>query len=224
MEVLKGAAATALYGARAANGVIIISTQAGQKKLDEQMAQVKVRTNLQETAFFLPHLTTDSIGNISFNFTAPEALTRWKLQLLAHTKTLEVASQTLQTVTQKDLMVMPNAPRFLRQGDEIVFSTKIANLTTDSLSGFAALQLSDAITGKPVDEKLGNLVKNQPFQLDAKGNTEVSWKLTIPDDIQALQYKVVAKAGDFTDGEQSVLPVLTNRMLVTENPAHLDQV
>ena len=52
--------------------------------------------------------------------------------------------------------------------------------------------------------------------MDAKGNTQVSWTLTIPDDVQAVQYKIVAKAGDFSDGEQNALPVLTNRMLVTE--------
>ena len=34
--------------------------------------------------------------------------------------------------------------------------------------------------------------------------------------MQSVQYKIVAKAGDFSDGEQNVLPVLTNRMLVTE--------
>src|SRR5690606_11842248 len=108
---------------------------------------VQIRKNLQETAFFFPQLLTDEEGNVSFSFTAPEALTKWKLQLLAHTKTLESTTTTLEAVTQKELMVIPNAPRFLREGDQIVISSKIANLTERDLSGKSRLALMDAVTG-----------------------------------------------------------------------------
>ncbi len=177
---------------------------------------VKIRKNLQETAFFFPQLKTDKDGNVSFSFTTPEALTQWKLQLLSHTKTLESATKTLTTVTQKELMVIPNVPRFLREGDNITISTKIANLTDSSLTGDAVLILSDAISGNIIDTKFGNSENNKTFTIDAKGNTQVSWNLSIPDDVQAVQYKVIAKAGGFNDGEQNALPVLSNRMLVTE--------
>ena len=188
--------------------------QATNKKPD--LSNVKVRTNFNETAFFFPHLTTDAAGNVSFTFTTPESLTQWKLQLLSHTKDLNSAIKTMETVTQKELMVMPNPPRFLREGDEIVFSTKIANISDKNLSGNVALELLDAITLKSIDAKLENTKATQSFSVDAKGNTNISWTLKIPYDVQAVQYKVVAQAGDFSDGEQNVLPVLSNRMLVTE--------
>ncbi|MGJ8733367.1 MAG: alpha-2-macroglobulin family protein, partial [Cellulophaga sp.] len=177
---------------------------------------VKIRKNLQETAFFFPELQTDKEGNVSFNFTTPEALTKWKLQLLAHTKSLESAVTTLQTVTQKELMVMPNAPRFLREGDKLIFSTKIANITEKNLYGVATLELKDAVSGKDITSELITSVTENNFSVDAKGNTQVSWSLEIPKNLQAIQYTVIAKAGDFSDGEQNLLPVLTNRMLVTE--------
>ncbi|MCF8274795.1 MAG: alpha-2-macroglobulin [Flavobacteriaceae bacterium] len=177
---------------------------------------VQIRKNLQETAFFFPQLQTDQDGNISFSFTTPEALTQWKLQLLAHTKALESTTKTLTTVTQKELMVIPNTPRFLRQGDQIIISSKIANLTDKQLSGQAILMLTDAVTGNEANAKLSNLENNKSFTVDAKGNTQVSWSITIPDDIDTVQYKILAKAGDFSDGEQNVLPVLSNRLLVTE--------
>ncbi|WP_233897384.1 alpha-2-macroglobulin family protein [Tenacibaculum piscium] len=176
---------------------------------------IKIRKNLQETAFFYPHLTTDEKGNISFSFTTPEALTKWKLQLLAHTKEALSATKTLTTVTQKELMITPNAPRFLREGDNITLSAKISNLSEEKLAGISQLILTDAITGKEI-QLLDNSTKNQNFSVNSKGNTSVSWNLTIPDNIQAVQYKIVAKAGNFSDGEQNVLPVLSNRMLVTE--------
>jgi len=177
---------------------------------------IQIRKNLNETAFFFPQLRTDEEGNVSFNFKAPEALTKWKLQLLAHTKTLESAVTQLETITQKELMVIPNAPRFLREGDKITISTKIANLTEKELSGVAQLILTDAATGKSIDAELSNSSNTSSFTVDTKGNTQISWSLDIPKNIQVVQYKVIAKAGDFSDGEQNALPVLSNRMMVTE--------
>ncbi len=191
---------------------------------------IVARKNLQETAFFFPHLQTDTEGNVSFSFTAPESLTRWKLQLLAHTKELASVTQQLTAVTQKELMVLPNPPRFLREGDQITIASKIANLTDKSLTGMSQLVLFDALTNKDITNKLllsmsgsspsekmseGQMGKKE-FTVDAKGNTNVSWILQIPNGIQAVKYKILAKAGDFTDGEENALPVLSNRMLVTE--------
>ncbi|WP_047416313.1 alpha-2-macroglobulin [Cellulophaga sp. Hel_I_12] len=177
---------------------------------------IKIRKNLQETAFFFPQLQTDAAGNVSFSFTTPEALSRWKLQLVAHTKDLQSATRTLQTVTQKELMLTPNAPRFLREGDTIIISSKIANLTDKILTGAAKLVLTDALTNKEINSLISG-GEQKEFRVDASGNTQVSWTLNIPKGLQAVQYTIVAKAGDFSDGEQNVLPVLTNRMLVTES-------
>lgn len=179
------------------------------------------RKNLQETAFFFPHLLTDKEGNISFNFTTPEALTRWNLRLMAHTKTLERSIKNLSTITQKELMVLPNAPRFLREGDVIVISSKISNLTEKALNGMAKLELMDGLTGKDISKRLlaspnTDQWSERSFEVDSLGNTQVSWRLHIPKGLQAVQYKIVAKAGQFSDGEQHLLPVLTNRTLVTE--------
>ncbi|WP_338732967.1 alpha-2-macroglobulin family protein [Mangrovimonas cancribranchiae] len=209
-DTLKGANGAALYGSQGANGVLVITT----KKTD--LSLVQTRKNLQETAFFYPQLQTDKDGNVSFSFTTPEALTQWKLQLLGHTKTLESAITRLETVTQKELMVIPNTPRFLRHGDKIVISTKIANLSDKTLSGQAQLQLLDAVTGKVITETIISSSAIESFSIKQNGNTQIAWSLSIPENINAIQYKILAKAGDFSDGEQNALPVLSNRMLVTE--------
>ncbi len=206
-----------------ANGRVITKT-AEKSKLD--LDNIQIRKNLNETAFFFPQLQTDKEGNVSFNFKAPEALTTWKLQLLAHTKTLESTVTQLEAVTQKELMVIPNAPRFLREGDQINISAKIANLAEQELSGMARLELTDAVSGDILSTVIvGDASRNytlkteltgKNFTVDAKGNTQVSWTLRIPEGIQAIQYKIIAISEDFSDGEQNALPVLTNRMLVTE--------
>ena len=183
----------------------------------KKMKAIKTRTNLQETAFFYPHLRTNKNGDVSFEFETPEALTRWKLQLLAHTKEGVSGYLNKEVVTQKELMVIPNAPRFLRENDTIVFQSKISNLSNKSLSGTASLLLYDALTGDDITNKLlRNKSALTAFKIDQKGNTTASWKLAIPEGMQAVEYKVVAQAGNYSDGESNVLPVLSNRMLVTE--------
>jgi len=62
--------------------VVIITT----KYAVEELAQVKMRKNLSETAFYFPHLQTDKKGRLSFGLTAPEAPTQCKMRLFAHDK------------------------------------------------------------------------------------------------------------------------------------------
>nr|WP_315211260.1 MG2 domain-containing protein [uncultured Flavobacterium sp.] len=213
VDVLKGEKATLLYGSKGANGVIIITT----KKALEALTEVKARKNLSETAFFYPNLKTDAKGKVSFNFTSPEALTAWKLRLLAHNKEAVSGYLEKSVITQKELMVTPNFPRFFREKDSIVITAKVANITNEAKTGIAVLQLFDANTMQAIDAKMenGNTVKN--FKIAPFGNTTVSWKIYISEGLQGVQYKVLAKAGNFSDGEENILPVLTNNMLVTES-------
>ncbi len=216
IKVLKGTEAVTLYGVKAANGVIIIQTKKAQAALNQLLASVKARSDFKETAFFFPHIQSDPAGNFEFSFETPESLTQWKLQLLGHTKSIYAGYTQLSTVTQKNLMVIPNVPRFLREGDGIVISTKISNLLGQPLNGNAALLLTDPITGASLDVKFEINSSPQEFNVQAKGNTEVQWKLQVPQGVDAVQYKIVAVAGNHSDGEQNYLPVLKNTALVTE--------
>lgn len=213
MNVLKGEEATALYGARGARGVVVITTKKGA---NAALDNVKARTNLNETAFFYPNLKTDSKGNVIIEFTTPESLTEWKFMAIAHTPDLKTGYLEQNVRTQKDLMVVPNMPRFLREGDQISVSSKINNLSDKVLNGSAKLMLFDAFTNQPIDAqfKLTNAVQN--FSVAKGSSDQVTWTIDVPKNVQAIVYRVVASAGDFSDGEESALPILTNRMMVTE--------
>jgi uncharacterized protein YfaS (alpha-2-macroglobulin family) len=180
------------------------------------LSDVKVRKNFNETAFFYPQLMTNENGEIIIKFTIPEALTRWKMLGFAHTKDLKSGMAYNQLVTQKDIMVVPNQPRFFRENDKMKFSAKISSLVDKELVGTAQLEFFDALTMKPVDDVMKNQIKSQSFSLKSRQSTNLEWNIEIPEGLQAITYRIVAKAGDFSDGEEMVLPVVTNRMLVTE--------
>ena len=135
---------------------------------------------------------------------------------LAHTQDLRIGMLSETAVTQKDLMVFPNAPRFLREGDQLFFSAKISSLADKILNGTATLELLDATNMKPIDALFNNTNTKKTFTTQSKQSTAVEWQITVPENIQAVVYRITAEAGNFSDGEEIILPVLSNRMLVTE--------
>lgn len=176
-----------------------------------------VRTNLKETVFFLPELQTDAEGNVIVKFTMNEALTRWKFLAFAHTKDLKFAATQREIVTQKELMILPNPPRFMREGDELYFTAKVSNLSEQALAGKIRLEVFDAATMQSVADKLGLKQPELDFSAKVGQSAPAEWRLQIPvGELTALTWRVTAQAGSFSDGEESSLPILTNRMLVTE--------
>lgn len=190
---------------------------AAEEKPEADLSDVKARSNLNETVFFMPRLETDAEGNILIKFTMNEALTRWKFLGFAHSKDLEYALTQKEIVTQKELMVTPNAPRFMRQKDELVFTAKVSNMTESEMKGQIQLLLFDALSMQPLDAAFENNQAQQNFTAKAGQSDVAEWRLKVPADASsALLYRVVAKSGNFSDGEEDALPILTNRMLVTE--------
>ncbi|WP_295127962.1 alpha-2-macroglobulin family protein [uncultured Chitinophaga sp.] len=224
-SVTGAVSSVAIYGSRAADALDIalegrvagVAVAPAPPPAPASKAAPTVRKNLQETAFFLPQLRTDAKGGITFSFTSPEALTKWRFMAMAHTRNMQSGYLETSVVTQKTLMVQPNAPRFFREGDKIDLTVKISSLADKELIGQARLELLNAATMQPVDGWFQNVFPTQHFTVKARQSTAVSFPLQIPFGYnEALVYRVVAEAGDFSDGEENALPVLSNRMLVTE--------
>ncbi len=178
--------------------------------------QVSARANLNETAFWFPQLLLDGKGEVKLEFTMPEALTTWNFLGFAHGQQCQSGMLTGKTVTQKDLMVQPNPPRFMREGDELSFTAKLTNMTDKPLAGKVRLTLVDANSGKSIDAAYGNKQTDLAFNLPAKGSQGVSWPLVVPDGAGVITYKVVAAADKVSDGEEGFLPILSRRIFVHE--------
>ena len=169
--------------------------------------KVQIRENLNETAFFYPALESDNQGNVAINFTLPESVTTWKFMGLAHDKEMRNGCLVDEAVAQKTVMVQPNMPRFLREGDKSTIVVKLFNTSDKKVNGNARMQILDAETQKVVWQK------TQGYRIDAEGSAMVAF------DVQGLKEgvyinKVVAAGNGYSDGEQHYLPVLSDRELV----------
>lgn len=171
----------------------------------------KVRTNFSETAFFYPQLRSDKDGNVTLSFQMPESLTRWNFMSVAHTKDLYYGQLQEQMVTQKDFMITPNLPRFLRKGDECVLSAKIINLSESAQKGKAKIQLLDPVTEQPIAENSAD------FSVEAGVNTSVKFTFAVPREWDAVLVRTSAVADGFSDAEQTLLPILSDRIVLTQS-------
>ncbi|MCX6876249.1 MAG: MG2 domain-containing protein [Verrucomicrobia bacterium] len=183
------------------------------------LSTVTARKNLRETAFFYPHLTSNDKGEVRITFTMPEALTKWRFLGFAHDKEMRSGTLEGEAVTAKDLMVQPNPPRFLREGDALDFTVKITNQSDREQSGIARLTLADAATENDATAALGIAAPDQPWTIPAKESRTLSWRLTVPDGTGFLTYKAQATSGTLSDGEEGWLPVIPRRVLLTESLA-----
>lgn len=196
--------------------------QSGGGNTEPLVAVADIRTNFNETAFFYPTLLTDKEGNFYIQFTIPESNTTWRLQMVAHTKDLKYGVYSQQVITQRPLMVIPNLPRFVRKGDRVTFSTQIINQTGAVLAGQVLLELFNPVTGEVLNTTVVSPQKEIQLQKDGTGT--VNWQWDVPYTEELVGVRIIATSPEGSDGEQHVLPVVNDEILITEsNPFYLGE-
>ncbi len=178
------------------------------------MANIKpsIRKNFNETAFFYPNITTDSEGHAQIQFTLPESLTTWKFQGFAHTDDVHYGIISGTAVANKDFMVQPQMPRFVRTNDEVTIQARIQNQSDTHTAGRATMRLLSA-----ADESKVLWKDDQAFYVEKGKTTIVTFNIpdgTLTDDVVC---EITANDGVCSDGERNLLPVLQTKEQITEN-------
>jgi len=217
--ILKGADATSMYGSRAANGVVLLSTKGPLELPDitRHTTAPAIRRNFAETAFFYPRLFAGRDGFYTIQFTLPESVTSWKWKLLAHTKKGDFAYAERRLVSQLPLMVQPDMPRFLYQGDQLVLKSRITNLDTVAYTGTLTCSIEDVVTGEDLTERWLK-ENNTPFTIQKLSAGTGTFVLQVPVDVlHPVKIKIAARTGHFGDGEEHLIPILSKKVLATQH-------
>lgn len=176
----------------------------------DESPYIPLRSNFAETAFFYPALRTDTNGVVSISFTLPETLTEWKFMGFAHTPGMDYGQMIANAKAAKTFMVQPNMPRFIRVNDKPVITAGITNLSQDDISGTARMELFDPLTNEILS------VREQAFSAAAGAGTTVFFDVETPGEATVLACRIMAQGGNFSDGEQHYLPVLSDKQWLTE--------
>lgn len=181
--------------------------------VSEDITPVEMRSNFEETAFFYPMLRSDDNGELKVQFTLPESLTRWRMMGLAHSEAMDYTLVSNQVTARKLMMVQPQLPRFIRVGDETKLTATVQNLTDSKMNGTLTLELTDSTLNSVVMRKI------LPFQVAANGSQTLSFTYIVKDLGPSVVCRFYAKSGQYTDGEQHLLPVLSDLVWLTESRA-----
>ncbi|OOQ56832.1 alpha-2-macroglobulin family protein [Mucilaginibacter pedocola] len=200
VTILKDAAATALYGSRAANGVIIVSTKtktATEERSTEsplgEGAQT-LRKNFSDYAHWQPKLITDDNGKASFTSTFPDDITNWRTYVVAINGHRQSGFSEKQVKSFKPLSANFIAPQFAVEGDEMQLIGKVMNYASTP----ALVSRAFKYNGKVITQ--GDLQV-----VNAKIDT-LAITASATDSLE-FEYSIKRDNGYF-DGEQRKIPVI----------------
>ncbi len=189
--------------------VFVTGSVEGAGEKGKGNAQVQLRENLNETAFFYPALVSDDNGNVTLRFTLPESITTWHFMGLAHDKDMNNGMLEGKSVASKTVMIQPNMPRFVRVGDRTAIAAKVINTSDKKVKGTAEMILIDPETEREVYSQ------KRQFVVEAGQTGSVSFDYYPSDEYSLLICKMIASGKKFSDGEQHYLPVLSDKEMVT---------
>jgi hypothetical protein len=189
--------------------------EAGGSASSKEPAEPTLRENFNETAFFFPQMRTNNDGSATFSFTMPDALTRWRLMLLAYSKDRKTGSNEYTFTSSKPVMIMADMPRYMYDNDELWFVANVINTGDEAVTPKAKLEIFDAATMQPVNIIASNATI--PMEQIMPGRSkEVRWKVKAQYGLELLAFRFTAYAGEFSDAEQHLLPVLSSEIFMTQ--------
>lgn len=188
--------------------VTVTTPGTGSKK--EETPEISYRQSEVPLGLYRPILDTDASGNLTLTFRVPDANTTWVLNALAYTERLSSGSLKAEFVASKPVMVQPNLPRFIRQGDEVTVSAQVINNTDSIQKVTATVELFDPATGHVIRSV------DTPLTIAPGAMPTVDITVTASDDTPFIGYRIRAKAGRYTDGEQALIAVRPSAAPVIE--------
>ena len=154
-----------------------------------------------KTAFFLPGLVTNEQGEVTFTFDVPNRNTQWQFSAVAYTDDLHAHYINRIVSAAKQLMVQPNLPRFVREGDCVTISAAAQNNTD---------------TEQTVDVIIDINGQKHAFKgivLQAKSSKTVTASFNVPASTEVVVTTSVCQNGRTADGQRdriAVLPATTD--------------
>lgn len=166
---------------------------------------ILVRKDFADLLKWSGAIQTDAEGHAEIPLEYPDNLTTWKARVWVLGKGTQVGEGSAEIITSKELLVRLQAPRFLVERDESVFSAVVQNDHDAPKTVKVSLELDgntlEAIDGAP-----------QTVEIAAKSEARVDWRVRALKEGEA-KFRMRADSGDDGDAVERTLPVRVHGML-----------
>ncbi|NLB67044.1 MAG: hypothetical protein GX798_01120 [Bacteroidales bacterium] len=187
-----------------------IDTEAGD---GQEAEETTVRSQFGELIAFYPHLRSDRDGKVEVEYTTGDLLSTFRVLVMGYDKSLKTGNAERSLIVRKELMVVPNIPLFIREGDKIVIKSKVVNLSDEQLQGNGYIEFYNEETGEKLTLKD---TESKVLTLAVGAQKELAWSITPPENVSKLGVVIRFKAGNFSDGEKHIVTILPKEITITE--------
>ena len=195
----------------------------------------KLRQDFPGTACWFPALRTDADGRVTVRFTAPDALTRYRLVAVAHAGVDRFGSGESAISLRKKLMILSALGQTAHVGDDLIARAVVRN--DSGVAGSAEITLLlDATATAPVAPLVAKLElkdgesRSVDFPVHLRSSGEARWRWNarlkandeVLEDAVAASLKVQSPGLILRETYLTELPAATNNLLAGVNPQVLE--
>jgi TonB-dependent SusC/RagA subfamily outer membrane receptor len=194
MEVLKDAAAASIWGSRASNGVIVITTKG--------FSGNAIRKDFKDYAIWQPNLITDKNGEVKFAVTYPDNVTSWQTWVVGMDRNRRITKASKLVKAFKPLLAQLSTPQFLIAGDSVTLIGKKINYTATDITTAVSFTVNEWQLYEG-NETVG------------KNNSSIN-ELAVQAGADSITARFQVKANGFADGEERKIPVFRKGTMETK--------
>lgn len=179
---------------------------------------VILRDPTLKTAFFMPHLIANEDGIFTLEFEVPNKNTQWHLLTIAYTDELKNCQFEKLVTANKPLMVQPNLPRFLRNGDKATLKSSVMNNHDKEISATVEIEIFNTSDFTVLCKQKKTLI------LPAKSSETIGIDFETPQYLTEIGFRIIAQNEEASDGEQSVIKVLpATERIIEAKPFYINE-
>lgn len=165
-----------------------------------EFKEAKVRTDFKDSCFWNANIVTDAEGNASVEVELPDNLTTWTLTCRGLDQKNRVGQQKKEILTQKEVLIRPQQPRFFRERDWVTLSAIVQNNLPETLEVKVILEIDNqllTLVPMPENEK-ERLIKirgQKDYRIDwvvavrGEGETRIKMSALTKADSDAVEQK-----------------------------------
>lgn len=181
------------------------------KVTDNELPTFDYREGEVLQSFFYPNISFGHDGSATLSYKVPNANGSWQFIATAWDKMGNCDTEIRSAISNKPVMVQPNLPRFLREGDVANVSVSLFNNTDNDAIVEYRYEIFEPYTD--------SIISSQSQQIAIKSGASRVETIQIAATIgmQSVGVRCKATLGNYTDGEQNLIPILDSGLTLYDS-------
>ncbi|MGK7917749.1 MAG: Ig-like domain-containing protein, partial [Prochloraceae cyanobacterium] len=164
-------------------------------------ATTRIRQDFRPLAYYNGSAIADAAGKAQVTFTLPDALTTWRVMVVATDGNLHFGNGDATFITSKPLLSNPILPQFVRRGDRFLAGLSVTNTTGKT----GKISIEGFLTGKLQFAKRSQ--QTETLTTNAKSGTQGYRFPMVATGVGESKVKFITKLNQDSDGFEVPLPV-----------------